>query len=123
MTLGPDSALAGIAPVRLLGSNISYFTGKLENYFRLRGIPYELHPLRGPADAALMKREVGVMQIPAMQLADNRWMTDTTKIIQWFERELPGGILDLEIEFYPWNRHVRWGIATLILLVRSRMAV
>jgi hypothetical protein len=30
------------APVILSGSDIAYFTGKMENYFRVRGIPYEL---------------------------------------------------------------------------------
>ena len=28
-------------PVMLYGSSISYFTGKMENYFRVRGIPYK----------------------------------------------------------------------------------
>ena len=28
-------------PVMLHGSSISYFTGKMENYFRVRGIPYK----------------------------------------------------------------------------------
>ena len=31
-----------IFPVTLYGSSISYFTGELENYFRVRGIPYRL---------------------------------------------------------------------------------
>ena len=28
-------------PVILYGSSISYFTGKMENYFKVRGIPYK----------------------------------------------------------------------------------
>ena len=28
-------------PILLYGSNISYFTGKMENYFKIRGIPYK----------------------------------------------------------------------------------
>ena len=32
-------------PATLYGCNISYFTGKLENYFRVKGIPYRMQPL------------------------------------------------------------------------------
>jgi len=28
-------------PVTLYGSSISYFTGKMEIYFKIRGIPYK----------------------------------------------------------------------------------
>lgn len=70
----------------LHGSNISYFTGKLENYFRLQGIPYRLSSMQAPKDFKRIKEAVGVMQMPAVQLADGRWLTDSTKIIQWFEQ-------------------------------------
>ena len=75
--------------VILHGSSISYFTGKMENYFRVRGIPYEFRSMRQPADKRKFEREVGLMQVPAVQLADGRWMTDSTKMIQWFESHLP----------------------------------
>ena len=73
------------APVTLLGSNISYFTGKMENYFRLKGIPYRLESMQFPAVRKRLERELGVMQMPAVILPDGRFMTDTTKIIEWFE--------------------------------------
>jgi len=78
-----------LSPLTLYGSNISYFTGKLENYFRLKGIPYKLHSMQAPRDFKKVEAAVGVSQMPAVQLADGRWMTDSTKIIQWFEQELP----------------------------------
>jgi glutathione S-transferase len=78
-----------LQPIVLYGSNISYFTGKLENYFRLKDLDYELRAMQFPSDARRFGRELGVVQMPVIQLADGRWMTDTTKIIQWFERELP----------------------------------
>ena len=28
-------------------------------------------------------------------------------------------VLNQDIEFYPWNKHVKWGLATLFLLVRD----
>lgn len=76
-----------IPEIRLHGSDISYFTGKLENYFRVKGLPYEFRPFQGPMGLANIAKKVGVHQIPALELGDGRWMTDTTKIIQWFEAE------------------------------------
>jgi len=76
------------APVTLYGSSISYFAGKMETYFRVKGIAYRNQAM----DRALMtrsKRETGVMQFPSVELADGRWMTDSTRMIQWFEQELP----------------------------------
>lgn len=77
-------------PVRLLGSSISYFTGKMENYFRVKGIPYRLEPMRFPAAVKENIERVGVSQMPVVQLPDGRWMTDTTAMIQWFETHFPG---------------------------------
>lgn len=69
----------------LYGSNISYFTGKMENYFRIRGIPYHLKSMQFPRMERQLKHEIGVSQMPAVRLADGRWLTDTTKMIEWFE--------------------------------------
>ncbi|GIR06488.1 MAG: hypothetical protein CM15mP17_04440 [Gammaproteobacteria bacterium] len=72
-------------PVILYGSSISYFTGKMENYFKVRSIPYKRTVDAYPAFERKMKKMVGVHQMPAVVLPDGRWMTDTTKMIQWFE--------------------------------------
>ncbi len=77
-------------PVLLYGSNISYFTGKLENYFRIREIPYQLQSMQAPRDFKRVEQAVGVSQMPALELPDGRWMTDSTKTIQWFEQQLAG---------------------------------
>ena len=76
-------------PVMLYGSNISYFTGKMENYFKIKEIPYERRVLKYPKFEKTMKGKVGIHQMPAVVLPDGRWMTDTTKMIQWFELNLP----------------------------------
>ena len=85
-----DTALQ---PITLYGSNISYFTGKLENYFRLKGVPYTFQAMQAPRDFKMIEKNVGVSQMPAIQLGDGRWMTDTTKIIQWFEAQFPNNAL------------------------------
>ena len=78
-----------ISEVTLYGSNISYFTGKMENYFRVRDIPYVFKNMQFPAFQKEMEKQVGVQQMPAVVLSDGRWMTDTTKMIQWFEKQMP----------------------------------
>ena len=75
--------------LELRGSSISYFTGKMENYFRIKGIPYRFESMRFPGEVKRNKQVLGLSQMPVVQLPDGRWMTDTTKMIQWFEREYP----------------------------------
>jgi len=76
------------SPLRVHGSEISYFTGKLEGYLRYKEIPYERVPMtrRGFARA---RRETGVAQMPAVELPDGRWATDTTPTLEWLEGEHP----------------------------------
>jgi glutathione S-transferase len=76
-------------PVTLYGSSISYFTGKLENYFAIKGIPYRMQPLTTRHHRAKVLEKTGSTQMPALELADGRWMSDSTPIIQWFENALP----------------------------------
>ena len=78
-----------IQPIVVEGSNISYFTGKLENYFRIKGIPYTLEAMTFPAAVKLNEQRVGISQMPVVGLGDGRWMTDTTVMIQWFEERYP----------------------------------
>lgn len=85
---------AAIWPVKLYGSSISYFTGKLENYFRVKGIPYQLEALARGATVDLVKEKTGSTQMPAVELADGRWLSDSTPIIQWFETQTgPPGVM------------------------------
>lgn len=78
-----------IQPLTVHGSKVSYFTGKLENYFRVKGVPYQFEAMQFPAADKLNRERVGVGQMPIVGLGDGRWMTDSTKIIQWFEANFP----------------------------------
>lgn len=71
------------------GLKISYFTGKLESYLRFKEIPYRFHELTGPEFQKLLPEKTGAMQMPAVQLEDGRWMSDTTPMIDWFETQYP----------------------------------
>lgn len=71
--------------MQVYGSKISYYTGKLEAYLRYRAIPYETPNYM--ANGKRMKAGAGVVQMPVVELADGRWMTDTTPMIAWLEQE------------------------------------
>ncbi len=79
-----------LGPITVHGASISYFTGKMENYLRVKGVPYTMRSVNFPREGQRLIEETGVSQIPAVELGDGRWMTDTTKTIQWFEGQLPG---------------------------------
>lgn len=80
---------SALFPLKLYGSDISYFTGKLEMYLRAKGIPYEFTPMGGPQEWSRVKRATGADQMPAVTLADGRWITDTTPIMAWLEEQVP----------------------------------
>jgi glutathione S-transferase len=76
-------------PLKLYGSDISYFTGKLEMYLRAKGISYEFIAMNGMTEYPRIRRATGADQMPAATLADGRWMTDTTPIMAWLEEQVP----------------------------------
>ena len=78
-------------PLKVYGSKISYFTGKLENYLRYKEIPYEHIPLGATKIRLEIREKIGAIQLPNVKLANGDWMTDTTPMIQWFETEFPDG--------------------------------
>ena len=76
------------APLRVYGSAISYYTGKFEGYLRYKEIPYEL-VVMGPRQVRLARAKTGAAQMPAVELPDGRFMTDTTPMIAWLEEQYP----------------------------------
>ena len=77
-----------ITPLEVYGSEHSYFTGKFEAYLRYKEIPYRFVPITG-ATMKVMRAGTGVVQVPGVQLADGRWMTDSTPMIGWLEGRFP----------------------------------
>lgn len=73
--------------MRIYGSKVSYFTGKLESYLRYKGIEHELLGL--PKHEREIKAQLGSTQMPAVQLDDGRWMSDTTPILLYLEEQYP----------------------------------
>ena len=74
--------------LKVHGAVISYYTGKLEGYLRYKEIPYEFVTF-SPKVGVRIRKHTGNSQMPAVELPDGRWLTDTTPMIDWFEREYP----------------------------------
>lgn len=70
---------------QLHGLKLSYFTGKLEGYFRAKGIPFDFVEM-DRSDFRNCAEATGIAQMPQVQTPDGLWMTDTTAIIAHFEQ-------------------------------------
>lgn len=75
-------------PYVFYGADLSYFTGKLEGYFRAKGLKYQRLNV-GSKDMREAAQATGVSQMPQVKLADGTWLTDTTPIIAWCEDQFP----------------------------------
>jgi len=75
-----------ILPLTLYGPELSYFTAKLEAVIRYKELPYK-RVAKGPMGELGVR--TGIAQVPALQLADDRWQTDTTPIIEWLDKRYP----------------------------------
>ncbi len=71
--------------IRVFGSRISYYTGKLETYLRFRSLDYELLPTIG--NEREIRAGAGTVQMPIVQLEDGRWMSDSTPVLAWFDTQ------------------------------------
>ena len=67
-----------VLPLTLHGPELSYFTGKLEAVIRYMELPYQRVVAAPMGDVS---HTTGVAQVPALHLADDRWLTDTTPMI------------------------------------------
>jgi glutathione S-transferase len=86
--MAADGSVAPL-PLEVYGLAVSYFTGKLEMYLRYKEIPHRLVPMTLARWERVVPRATGARQMPAVRLADGRWMTDTTPMIEWFESQYP----------------------------------
>ncbi|MDP1737273.1 MAG: glutathione S-transferase family protein [Caulobacter sp.] len=80
------------APYILHGLKQSYFTGKMEAYLRVKGVPFDF-VIMDSGDFRDCGRATGVLQMPQLQVPDGSWLTDTTAIIRHFESALPAPAL------------------------------
>lgn len=69
-------------------SDISYFSGKLEAYLRYKEIPHTLVDCNADT-LAMIGRKTGTGKMPAIEMDDGLWLTDTTPMMQWLEDKHP----------------------------------
>lgn len=119
------------------GAHESYYTGKIEAYFRAKGIAYR-NAAFTPSGLQRCAEHTGVMQIPQVQCPDGSWLIDTTAIIEFFERTHRGPalspqtpalkVLSLLLEDYAdewlWRpaMHYRWSYRTSARLASHWLA-
>jgi glutathione S-transferase len=60
----------------------------MEAYLRYKEIDHEFIVLN-PERMRLLKAKTGAAQMPAIELSDGRFMTDTTPMMAWLEKEYP----------------------------------
>jgi glutathione S-transferase len=82
----------GASSYRLHGLTLSYFTGKLEAYMRVKGLAYDFIEM-DMSDFRRCARATGVAQMPQLQTPAGEWLTDTTAIIARFEAQGAGPVL------------------------------
>ena len=73
--------------MKLYGLKVSYFTGKMEAYLRYKEIPHDFCVMSAHDFIRRIPAATGAQQMPAIQLDDGRWMTDTTPMIDWLETQ------------------------------------
>lgn len=119
------------------GLKLSLFTGKLEAYFRVKGISHDYVEM-DTADFRKCAKATGIAQMPQVETPDGSWLTDTTAIIAKFEADGSGPILtpqsavakfasllleDLFDEWY-WRPalYYRWAFDEDAILMSSQIA-
>lgn len=78
----PDSL--DLTNLQVWGLDLSYFTGKIEAYLRVKQIPYVLREMDYRRFLAI-GRKTGFRQMPQLELADGSWLTDTPFIVDRIE--------------------------------------
>ena len=61
----------------------------LRVYLRYKAIPYRRIAMTTRHFNRTVPRMTGASQMPAVELPDGRWMTDTTPMLAWLESQWP----------------------------------
>ncbi|BFM17580.1 glutathione S-transferase family protein [Maricurvus nonylphenolicus] len=94
------------SPYTVYKSDLSYFSGKLEAYLRYKQIPHQPQDM-DIKSANNIVENTGFKKVPAVKTADNKWLFDTTPMLQWFDQRYPQGSI------YPEDQALRF-IALLL---------
>lgn len=118
------------------GSELSYFTRKLEAAMRFYGADFELRP-KTPDIAGEIETRAGTHQVPVLHTSENWMLADSTPIIRMLDARFPQrrlfptgplGVLTQIIEEYfdEWIArtmvHYRWHYQASAIFASERMA-
>jgi glutathione S-transferase len=76
------------APYTLYKMDVSYFSGKIEAYLKYKSIPHVAVETGIKAMEDICKH-TGTKKVPGIKTQDNKWLFDTTPMMQWFETQYP----------------------------------
>lgn len=88
MTSKVETPTDSHAPYVVYKSDISYFSGKLEAYLRYKKIPHSVVDADIKNMSTVVKN-TGYKKVPAVKTAGDKWLFDTTPMLQWFEQRYP----------------------------------
>ena len=71
--------------LKIYGVKVSYFTGKMEAYLRMKEIPFRYCSITMTQFEKTFPKILGAQQIPVIELDDGQFITDTSPMIDWFE--------------------------------------
>jgi len=80
---------------QLLGSEVSYYTGKVRAYLRYKGIPFQEIIASSEVYKKVIIPRTGVRYIPVLITPDDTVIQDTTDIIDFLESDFP------DVSIYP----------------------
>jgi len=75
-------------PITMYGWSMSYFSVKLECYFKLKQIPFNMKHLN-ILDFSTINKKVGAHVMPVVVTTNNKWIQDTRHIIDKYEKDFP----------------------------------
>ena len=70
-------------------ADISYFSGKLEAYMQYKSIPHTKIECDSLPIFHYIGNKTGIQKMPAIEMADGKWLMDTTPMMQWLEEKHP----------------------------------
>lgn len=81
------AAMMSNAPLNIYVFHRSYFCGKMLAYLRYKEIPHTPIYQSLAYVGGKIARNTGLRQLPVIELADGRWMNDTTPMMEWLETQ------------------------------------
>ncbi len=74
--------------MKIYGTSVAVYTGKIEGYLRAKGLDYELEEV-GISQMKHVEKMTGLHRVPAIDMKDGQWLSDSHLIIEYLEKKHP----------------------------------